>query len=77
MEIKDILLYESGNGGDFNLKNNDIDVVVGLANMVFLCLFGGNIEENTTNETKLQSKRTDYWANELLDLNYNSNFEKR
>lgn len=76
-DIKDVMIFVSGNGGDLQIKNNDLDTVVGLTNQVFIALFGGNIETITTNNINPQEQKQDYWANSLLKLDYNSNFEKK
>lgn len=47
----DILIYESGNGGDIRLNGNDIEVATGYENMPYLAMFGG----------------AGWWGNYLLD----------
>lgn len=51
--MADLLIYETGNGGDLKLKGNDLAVVDGVENMPYLALFGGNVEG-------------EWWGNELL-----------
>ena len=76
MEIADISIYESGNGGDLALRANDIDIVRGFANQFYLALFGGNIEENTSERLTGQDQRNDWWGNNLIQEKFNSNFER-
>lgn len=42
-----------GNGGDLQLLGNDLALVYGMENQVYLALFGGNVEGN-------------WWGNDLL-----------
>lgn len=72
----DISIYESGDGGEFILSNNDLQVVDSFTNTVYLALFGGNIEQNTNTSISEEEERSDWWGNELLELDYNSNFER-
>ena len=74
----DLMIYESGSGGDLNLKNEDIETVKGLVTQVYLALFGGNIEENTSDSLEDLEQRNDWWGNDLLpvDNQFNSNFER-
>ncbi len=74
--IIDILIYESGDGGDFRLVNGDLDTISSLTNQVYLALFGGNIEQSTTADIEDGEIREDWWGNELLDIPYNSDFER-
>lgn len=77
-DITDIMIYESGSGGEMALKNEDLQVIHGLTNQVYLALFGGNIEESTSEEIKQSDFRQDYWGNEYLDdeFQFNSELEK-
>lgn len=65
--ISDIMIYETGDGGDFQLVNDDLQVINGLTNQVYLALFGGNKEKND-----------DWWGNQLLaeSNQMKSNFER-
>jgi hypothetical protein len=40
--MTDILIFETGNGGDMMLRNNDIVTVEGYENQPYLAMFGGN-----------------------------------
>lgn len=77
----DILLYESGNGGEMLLKNNDISLVNSLFQQIYLSLFGGNLEANTQGNEIEGQIREDWWANSLLfneseKRQFNSNTER-
>ena len=74
--VEDLLIYETGNGGDLALLGEDISTTSNITNLVYLALFGGNVEENTTEETILQLTREDWWGNELFNLDFNSNTER-
>lgn len=63
---KDILLYESGNGGEWLILNNDVSLVENLFQQAYICLFGGNIEASTRGNELPSEIRQDYWANSLL-----------
>ena len=79
-DIFDIMIYESGSGGDFNLKNDDLETISGLTNQVYLALFGGNIEENSITSDELDDLdfRGDWFGNEYLqeEFQFNSLFER-
>lgn len=64
MDIQDILIYESGDGGEMKLKNDDLETVSSITNSFYLALFS--------------SKTSDWWGNaELLTDNpFSSTFEK-
>lgn len=62
--MADLLIKETGNGGDLVLKGNDLAMVSGAENMPYLSMFGG----------------ANWWANDLLlgddiDLQFNSESE--
>jgi len=77
-EITDIMMYENGSGGELSLKNDDLESINGLTNQVYLALFGGNIQQSTSENLESLDIREDYWGNEYLEeeLQYNSLFEK-
>lgn len=64
--MKDIQLYETGNGGDFSIQNKDLSLVETLYQQVYICLFGGNIEASTKGNELEGQVREDWWANSLL-----------
>jgi phage gp46-like protein len=76
--IADITIYESGDGGDLNLVNDDLETIQGLTNQVYLALFGGNIEQVTSEDLEELEQRRDWWGNYLLneDNQFNSTFER-
>ncbi len=64
MDIQDILIYESGDGGEMKLKNDDLETVSSITNGFYLALFS--------------SKTPDWWGNSelLADNPFSSTFEK-
>ena len=54
--MTDLILYENGNGGDLQLKGNDLATTDGLTNQPYLAWFGGNLTD-------------DWWGNKLLLTN--------
>ena len=74
----DLMIYETGSGGDLSLKNNDIETIEGLTNQVYLALFGGNVEQSTDEDLSELDERLDWWGNEYLstEFQFNSIFEK-
>lgn len=80
--MEDLIIFETGDGGDLQLLGNDINFSSGsLFNMVYLAWFGGNTEASTTgNELKTELKK-DWFGNSLLfkneqDVQFNSTLEK-
>jgi hypothetical protein len=65
--MNDILLYESGGGGEISLKNGDIEMTDGLFNMPYLSHFGGNLEASTKGDEEENIERFDWWGNSFLD----------
>ena len=81
MDTKDILLYESGDGGEMSVMSDDLVLSETLYQQVYLALFGGNIEANTSNNTLITEERKDWWGNELIyketpSKQFNSNTER-
>jgi phage gp46-like protein len=76
--IADVAIYEAGSGGEWILKNDDIDTISGLTNQVYLALFGGNIEQDTSDDLLDLDQRNDWWGNFLLkeENQFNSTFER-
>lgn len=68
MPTFDLAIIETLNGGDLQQKGNDLAVVNGIENMIYLALFGGNLEASTQSNI-VQAQSFDYWANSLLMLN--------
>ena len=77
--IKDISIYESGDGGDINLINDDIELSHTLFNQVYLALFGGNIQQSTGEQDTNLEERLDWWGNILMqkDSQFNSLTERQ
>lgn len=82
----DLLIYETGVGGDTALKHeliagdptiNDFQLTDGIFNMIYIALFGGNPGESTTGFEEDGQQRFDWWGNQLLfpnlpDIQFNS-----
>lgn len=81
MQTTDILLYETGNGGDLAVLNNDLVMTEALDQQVYLALFGGNVDANTKPKYVDSEERFDYWGNSLVwtdktTRQFNSNTER-
>jgi hypothetical protein len=76
--MTDIMIYESGGGGEISLKNADIEMTDGLLNMPYLAHFGGNLEASTTGNEDENTERFDWWGNVFLEesAQMNSSLEK-
>lgn len=76
--MKDIMIYESGNGGEISLKNGIIEETSAIFNQIYLSHFGGNIEANTAGDEQEGEERQDWWGNSFLDTEnqMNSNLER-
>lgn len=77
----DLVLHETGNGGDLQLKGNDLDVSGSIFNQIYMALFGGNPSASTTGEELVTEQRQDWWANSLVyqdlpELQQNSTLER-
>jgi len=71
----------AGNGGDLQLLGNDLAIVYGQENQIYLALFGGNVEQNTPATNTRAAQRFDWWGNSLLMPNdsqrqFNSSTER-
>lgn len=62
MELRDVRLIETYNGGDFVLRGNDVQMVGGFQNMPYIALFGGNKKQSTSG-AKVTEQTFDYWGN--------------
>lgn len=69
---KDILLYETGSGGDFAIIDDDLAMGESLYQQIFLALFGGNFEASTKISYLDTEERSDYWGNSLVWKNEQS-----
>lgn len=65
-QISDVYLIETGDGGDLVLLGNDIKMIDGLENMIYLALFGGN-PGFVTSGAKNTEQAFDYWGNFMLN----------
>lgn len=66
METKDILLYESGDGGEMAILSNDLELGETLYQQVYLSLFGGNLKANTRIDNLISEELFDWWGNSLF-----------
>jgi len=78
--MSDLKIIETYDGGDLVLNGNDLQVIDGFQNMIYLALFGGNVEQSTKQYNE-NEERFDFWANSLLmldspDIQYNSETER-
>ena len=81
MQTTDLLLYETGSGGDLAVLSNDLAMAESLYQQVYLALFGGNIEANTKSKYIESEERFDYWGNSLVwnvktTMQFNSETER-
>jgi hypothetical protein len=78
--MTDLLIYESGNGGEVEIVGADLATTDSLANQVYLAHFGGNVEANTTGEEIPGEDRFDWWGNIFFesepDAMMNSSLER-
>lgn len=65
----DLHVYESGSGGELALLNGDLVLAESLFQVVYISLFGGNVEASTVGNEIESEERKDYWANELIFKN--------
>ena len=79
--MADLVVYETGNGGDVVKKGNDLQLTEDLFNQVYLAWFGGNVEASTTGEELPTEQRFDWWGNQLFfqdkpEFQFNSELER-
>ena len=77
----DLELVEQGDGGELVKTTNDLSVIFGFENMVYLALFGGNVEASTPVQRIVTEQAFDWWANNLLmqgdsSIQFNSETER-
>lgn len=65
MEIVDLNIVETNDGGDCVLLSNDVQLISGLQNMPYIGMFGGNIEQSTEGP-KITEQTFDFWGNFLF-----------
>lgn len=70
--MQDLLIEESGNGGDLVLLNDDLVLTSDFSNQIYLALFGGNIRSDNGEQ------QNEWWGNEGLqeEEKSKSQFEK-
>lgn len=78
----DLELKETGSGGDLIKNTKDLSVIYGFQNMVYLGLFGGNIEASTPTRRLDNEQDFSWWGNNLLfpndpSVQFNSITERR
>lgn len=81
MAVWDIIVQETGNGGDLTLLGNDLATTGSIETAVYLAMFGGNVEANTQTPRIITEQAFDYWANGLFMgqipvTQFNSNTER-
>jgi hypothetical protein len=65
----DLILQETGNGGDVILNNNyDINMSDSFYTAIYLSLFGGNTEASTSSDNIQPEQRFDFWGNNFFDI---------
>lgn len=81
-EYLDIRLLETDDGGDLKLAGSDLETYRSWQNMIYVGLFGGNVEGYTTTDERAEDERAeDWWGNKLLmpdspELWFNSRTER-
>lgn len=68
----DLALIETGSGGDLKINGNDFAIQNSWGNMIYIALFGGNIEKSTSKRIPAE-QAFDYWANTALFSEEQSN----
>jgi hypothetical protein len=77
----DLKVIETGNGGDIVKNPKDLALVFGFENMVYMALFGGNVEQSTPLTREDGEQDFSWWGNKLffendLSLQMNSETER-
>ncbi len=65
----DLELIEQGDGGELIKTTNDLSVIYGFENEVYIALFGGNVAEDTTQKRDPLELDLSFWGNNLLHPN--------
>lgn len=71
----DLLVIETGNGGDLVKTSKDLQTIDGLENMVYLALFGGNVEASAPVQRLPNELDYSFWGNIFLTPNERFNSE--
>jgi phage gp46-like protein len=79
--MTDLKIIDEGNGGEGVLLGNDFVTIDGFQTMVYVALFGGNVEASTIGERPENEQQFDWWGNRLLfndnqNIMFNSQTEK-
>ena len=77
----DIGLFADSNGGNMDVLSNDLNTTESLYQVIYISLFGGNIEGSTLGNEPESDERFDFWGNSLLfseikDKQFNSETQK-
>jgi len=73
MSTKDINLFEGGSGGEMRILNSDLLMSETIYQTIYLALYGGNVEQDTTEDESDLEENFDYWGNQLF---YSNNPDK-
>ena len=68
----DLELIEQGDGGDLIKNSNDLSVIYGFENEVYIALFGGNVAQDTPQKRNALDQDLSFWGNNLLHPNDSS-----
>jgi len=64
--IWDLVIKETGDGGDLTMLGNDLAVCNSIETAVYLALFGGNVEADTKLPRVIGEQDKSYWGNALF-----------
>ena len=73
MSTKDINLFEGGSGGEMRILNSDLLLTETIYQTIYLARYGGNVEQDTTEDESDLEENFDYWGNQLF---YSNNPDK-
>lgn len=68
----DLKLIETFSGGDLVQNSTDLELISGFGNMIYLALFGGNVEQSTPTRRIASEQYFDFWGNSLFANNNQS-----
>lgn len=77
----DLLIIETGDGGDFVKTAKDFVTVDGFESMIYMALFGGNTQASTPGQRLITEQAFDWWGNSLFlpndqGMQFNSETER-
>jgi len=61
----DILIYSTEDGGEINFNSGILEMTKGFESMIYLLLFGGNIDDDVTKATE----KKEWWGNKIESNN--------